>query len=175
MNDVSFIRHNKRFLVKGENQMAEHLQLIQDRNKLLTKLLWFAFSLGLASNFLSQVPLNGIIAYSVAGILAVGTITFMTFRRLSVQNIQYIVVICFSILIFVMVTTSPKFSNYLMIYVAVAFLTLYHNYRSIAAAAVSGLVLSNYFFWAFRDEMFYGVDYKVFISMNIMYIVITSV
>lgn len=155
--------------------MKEHLDVVQDRNKLLMKLLWFAFSLGLVSNFLAQVPLKGIIAYSVAGMLAVGTITFMTVKRISVQNVQYVVVICFTILIFVMVSTSPKLSNYLMIYVAVAFLTLYHNYRSIAASALSGLLLSNYFFWAFREEMFFGVDYKVFISMNVMYIVITSV
>ncbi len=155
--------------------MSEHLDVIQERNHLLMKLLWFAFLLGLGSNFISQVPLNGIIAYTIAGLLAVGTITFMTLRKISIQNIQYVVVIGFSILIFVMVVTSPKLSNYLMIYVAVAFMTLYHNYRSIAAAAISGLLLSNYFFWAYQDVMFFGVDYKVFLSMNIMYIVITGV
>ncbi|MCT8137541.1 methyl-accepting chemotaxis protein [Anaerobacillus sp. CMMVII] len=155
--------------------MEEHLQVIQDRNKLLTKLLWSAFILGLASNILAQVPLNGIIAFSVTGVLAIGTITFMTYKKLSVQYIQYVVVVGFSILIYVMVSTSPKLSNYLMIYVAVAFMTLYHNYRSIASAAISGLILSNYFFWTFQDEMFFGVDYKVFLSMNVMYIIITGV
>ncbi|MFN7251688.1 MAG: methyl-accepting chemotaxis protein [Anaerobacillus sp.] len=155
--------------------MDEHLKVIQDRNKLLTKLLWFAFLLGLASNFLSKVPTNGIIAYSIAGILAVGIITFMTYKKLSVQYVQYVVVVCFSVLIFVMVSTSPKLSNYFMIYVAVAFMTLYHNYRSIAAAAVSGLILSNYFFMTFGDKMFIGIDGRTFLSMNVMYIIITSV
>ena len=155
--------------------MADHLQIIQDRNKLLTKLLWFAFLLGLISNFLSQVSTNGIIAYSIVGFLAVGTITFMTFKEIKVEYIQYVVVIGFSVLIFVMVTTSPKLSNYFMIYVAVAFLTLYHNYRSIAAGAVSGLLLSNYFFIAYREEMFFNVGIDVFLSLNVMYIIITSV
>ncbi|RXI98366.1 hypothetical protein DS745_18755 [Anaerobacillus alkaliphilus] len=155
--------------------MADHLQIIQERNKLLMKLLWFSFGLGLASNFISQVPSSGIIAFTITGILAVGTISFMTIKKIFVQYIQYVVVVGFSILIFVMVFTSPKLSNYFMIYVAVAFMTLYHNYRSIAAASISGLILSNYFFWAYRDEMFFGVDHKVFLSMNVMYIVITGV
>lgn len=155
--------------------MAEQDQVIQGRNMLLMKLLWFAFFLGLASNFMSKVPLNGVIGYSVAGLIAVGAVTFMTLRRVSIYKIQYVAIIGFSILIVVMVSTSPKFSNYLMIYVVVAFLTLYHNYRSIAVAAISGLILSNYFFFTYREEMFFGVGNDVFISMNIMYIIITSV
>lgn len=155
--------------------MAERLQIIQERNRLLTKLIWFALFLGLASNFLSQVPLEGIIGFSAAGLLAAGTITYMTIRKIAIQSVQYVAVVGFSVLIFVMVSTSPKLSNYLMVYVVIAFLTLYHNYRSIAAAAIAGLVLSNYFFITFREVMFFGVDNKVFLSMNVMYIIVASV
>lgn len=155
--------------------MDNHLSVIQNRNKLLLKLVWFSFCLGLASNLISQVPVKGIIGFSITGIVVLGIITFMTLKKFFIYYVQYVFVAGFSILIFVMVSTSPKLSNYLMVFVAVAFMTLYHNYRSIAASAISGFLLSNYFFWAFREEMFFGVDYKVFISMNVMYIVITSV
>ncbi|WNF35883.1 methyl-accepting chemotaxis protein [Bacillaceae bacterium IKA-2] len=165
----------KEIILRGENLMDEQHQVIQDRNQLLMKLLWFAFFLGLASNFMSKVPINGIIGYSFAGIVVLSVVTFMTLKRVLVYKIQYVAVIGFSILIFVMVSTSPKFSNYLMIYVVVAFLTLFHNFRSIAAATISGLILSNYFFFTYREEMFFGVGNDVFISMNIMYIIITSV
>lgn len=155
--------------------MNHREKVINERNVLMTKLLWFAYALGLISNFIAGVPAAGIAAFGVVGLLAVVLITFLTFgSRKAVPYVQYAVAVNFFILIIFMVSTSPKLSNYMMIYVAIAFITLYHNSKAIALSAVLGLGASNYFFVAFQEEMFYGAGYDILISLNIMFIVITS-
>ncbi|WP_096201559.1 hypothetical protein [Bacillus sp. FJAT-45350] len=127
------------------------------RNKLLSNLVWGAFILGLVSNFISNVPLNGLIAYSIAGLIASIVISTFAYRELIPFHLQYIVAIAFLTLTFVMGITSPKLSNYLMVYVSLVFITLYHNYRSIALSGIGGLLLTNYFFLTLRDTMFVGL------------------
>ncbi|UCZ52067.1 methyl-accepting chemotaxis protein [Bacillus shivajii] len=155
--------------------MEGRFELMNSRNRMMVKLLWFAYLLGLMSNFIAQVPTQGIITFGVFGFIAVGSITMVTlYTKSFVFYVQYLVVINFSILIFFMVSTSPKLSNYMMIYVAIAFITLYHNFRSIALSAVTGLILSNYFFITYQTEMFYNAGYDILISLNVMFIIITS-
>ncbi|WP_280769749.1 methyl-accepting chemotaxis protein [Salipaludibacillus daqingensis] len=149
--------------------------VLKSRNKLISKLLWFAYFLGLGSNFLAGVPMEGILAYGLVGLFAVGSITYVTFMKPKwASYVQYVVAVNFTVLIFFMVSTSPKLSNYMMIYVAIAFITLYHNSKSIALSALLGLGLSNYFFVTFQEEMFYGAGFDILISLNVMFIVITS-
>lgn len=150
-------------------------KVLKSRNILISKLLWFAFFLGVLSNFLADVPINGIITYGLVGLFSVGSITYLAFTKPQFASyVQYVVAINFSILIFFMVSTSPKLSNYMMIYVAIAFITLYHNSKSIALSALLGLGLSNYFFITFQEEMFLGAGFDILISLNVMFIVITS-
>jgi len=136
---------------------------------------WFAYLLGLASNFVAGVAIEGIIAFGLVGLFAVSSITYITLTKPQwASYVQYLVAVNFTILIFFMVSTSPKLSNYMMIYVAIAFMTLYHNSKSIALSALLGLGLSNYFFVTFPEEMFYGAGFDILISLNVMFIVITS-
>lgn len=155
--------------------MAGNIETAEQRNILMTKLLWFAYLLGLGSNFAAGVSPQGIAAFGVIGFAAVGSITAAVyFLKNFSPYVQYLIAVNFSILIFFMVSTSPKLSNYMMIYVSIAFITLYHNYKSIALSAALGLVLSNYFFLTYNSEMFYGAGLDILISLNVMFIVITS-
>ncbi|GAE34365.1 methyl-accepting chemotaxis protein [Halalkalibacter akibai] len=148
---------------------------VHKRNNLITKLLWFSFFLGLASSFLSGLTASALIAYIVSGLTVAILITFICWKRFLVLYVQYFAIIGLAIITVVMASTSPKLTNYLMIYVTLALISLYHNYKSIAAAGVIGLGLSNYLFLTYREEMFFGVGNDYLISLNIFFIVITLV
>ncbi len=162
------------FIEEWNIRMNSKIEILQKRNALMMKLLWFAYILGLVSNFIAGVPVNGVITYGIVGLAAVSIITVLTLKGISIAYIQYVIVVNFSILIYFMVSTSPKLSNYMMIYVAIAFITLFHNSRSIALSAVLGLGLSNFFFIRFQEEMFYGAGFDILISLNVMFVIITS-
>lgn len=159
----------------GGLNMDMKLKVIDNQNRLITKLLWSALLLGIVSNFIAKVPLIGVVTFTVVGIIVATIVTLCTYlsKRL-IPYVQYIVIINFAILIYFMVYTSPKLSNYMMIYVLIAVMTLFHNYKSIAAAAVVGIILSNYFFFTYREEMFLGAGNDILISLNVMFIVVTS-
>ncbi|WP_069364480.1 methyl-accepting chemotaxis protein [Salisediminibacterium beveridgei] len=155
--------------------MTSKQRELDGRNKMMVKLLWFAFLLGVASNFITGVNIEGILAFSGVGILAVLVLTVLVYRYpKTVHMIQYLVAVNFSIVIVAMVMTSPRLSNYLMVYVAIAFITLYHNSRSILFMTVIGFFLSNGFFVFYQDDMFFGAEMSMLFSLNVMYIVITS-
>jgi methyl-accepting chemotaxis protein len=61
-----------------------------------------------------------------------------------------------------------------MTYVCLAVITLYHNYISILLSGISGLLLTNFFFFQYKDTMFAGQDPKIVISLNVFLTVITA-
>ncbi|OLS35997.1 hypothetical protein BTR22_13495 [Alkalihalophilus pseudofirmus] len=149
--------------------------VLKKRNRLLTKLIWALFSLGLLSNFISSVPMEGIIAYAVCGAVLSTVITLLTFQEKAQMYVPYAVTVSFSILTFVLGTTSPKLSNYLLVYVSLAIVTLYHQYHLIAISGVLGLVLTNYFFLNLNDAMFSGLGSEVLISLNLYVLLLTLI
>ncbi|WP_026690385.1 methyl-accepting chemotaxis protein [Alteribacter aurantiacus] len=153
--------------------MGEKRERYEKRNRLMMKLLWVAYAIGLVSNIAAQVPMEGLLTYVIVGFLAVGVVSVVTIKGWFPAYVQYIVVVNFLILIFFMVSTSPKLSNYMMVYVCVAFVTLYHNFRAIALAAAGGLALTNYFFLTFREEMFLGLGNDILVSLNILFVITT--
>ncbi|MDV2683297.1 methyl-accepting chemotaxis protein [Alkalihalophilus lindianensis] len=155
--------------------MLETNKSLYERNKLLTKLIWAMFSLGLASNFISGVHINGILAYAVTGALLSTIITFLTFQKTMQLYVPYVVTVSFSILTFVLGTTSPKLSNYLLVYVSLAIVTLYHQYHLIAISGVLGLLITNYFFINLNQQMFSGLGPDVLISLNLYVLLLTLI
>ncbi|MFC0558195.1 methyl-accepting chemotaxis protein [Halalkalibacter alkalisediminis] len=151
------------------------LENIISRNKLLSKLIWFMFVLGLASNFASGVPTAGILAYLITGILLAVVITLISYQQWIPSTVPYIVAISFGTLILVMGLTSPKLSNYLMVYISLAIVTLYHHYLVIALSGAIGLILTNYFFLTLNETMFLGLQSDVLISLNIFVVLLTSI
>ncbi|WP_216828423.1 methyl-accepting chemotaxis protein [Alkalihalobacterium elongatum] len=145
------------------------------KNKLVTNLIWGAFILGLISNFISEVPISGVIAYSVTGLVFSVIFTVMAYNGWAPFSLQYFIASGLGVLTFVMGVTSPKLSNYLMIYVGLVFITLFHNYRSIALSGAIGLFLTNYFFFTLRDTMFWGQENEILISLNVFVVIISGV
>lgn len=155
--------------------MDQHVEAVMERNRLLVKLIWFMFALGLVSNFVSRVPQEGIIAYVITGVVLGLAITFLTFSGKVPLFIPYMVTVCYGILTFVIGMTSPKLSNYLLVFISLAIVALYHQFRVIALSGVIGLLLTNYFFFTLRDSMFVGLDEQVLFSLNLYVLLLTVI
>lgn len=153
---------------------SQHLVYVE-RNKLMAKMLWFSFFIGLISNVLSGIPFQGMIAFFITGILLGVTTQIAAIKKLFPPYIQYYVVVGIAVLTVVMIATSPKLTNYLMVYLSLALITLYHNYRSIALSGFVGILLTNYLFISYRDTMFFGLGNDYLVSFNIFLIIITGI
>ncbi|MDR7071904.1 methyl-accepting chemotaxis protein [Fictibacillus barbaricus] len=143
-------------------------------NKLVTKMLWGMYFLGLGSTYASTKTLESVAFYGIGGLIILLVLTVWTSRQWAPEAVQYFVVIGMTALAVIMADSNPKISTYLMTYVCLAFITLYHNYISILLSGVSGLFLTNFFFFQYKDTMFAGQDPKIIISLNVFLIVITS-
>ncbi len=155
--------------------MFEEFRELQNRNKLITKLLWFSLFIGLISNFMSNVPKEGILLFIIPGLI-IGTITtILSYKNILAKYIQYIVIIQLAILTILMVESSPKLTNYFMVYISLGFITLYHNYRSIAVSGAVGLFLTNFLFLNYRDTVFLGLGNEYLISLNIFLLILSGV
>jgi methyl-accepting chemotaxis protein len=141
-------------------------------NKLITKMLWGMYFLGLASTYASTKSIESVMFYGISGFIIMIGLTVWTYLKRKPRLVQYFVVIGLTILTLVMADSNPKLSTYLMVYVSLAVITLYHNYISILLSGLSGILLTNYFFFVYRNTMFAGQDPKIIISLNVFLVVI---
>jgi methyl-accepting chemotaxis protein len=137
-------------------------------------MLWGMYFLGLASTYASTKTINSVMLYGLSGLVILLSLTVWTYRKWVPAAVQYYVVLSMTILTVIMAHSNPKISTYLMTYVSLAVITLYHNYISILLSGVSGMLLTNFFFFQYKDSMFAGQDPKIIISLNVFLIVITG-
>jgi methyl-accepting chemotaxis protein len=137
-------------------------------------MLWGMYFLGLASTYASTKTMNSVMLYGLSGLVILLSLTVWTYRKWVPAAVQYYVVLSMTILTVIMAHSNPKISTYLMTYVSLAVITLYHNYISILLSGVSGMLLTNFFFFQYKDSMFAGQDPKIIISLNVFLIVITG-
>lgn len=153
---------------------AESTEL-QQRNKLITKLLWFSLFIGFIGNLLSNIPVSGILLFVVPGLVIAIISTFLAWKNIFAKYLQYIIIFKLAILTILMIESSPKLTNYFMVYISLGFITLYHNFRSIAVSGIVGLFLTNYLFIAHRDTVFLGLGYDYLISLNLFLVILSGV
>jgi methyl-accepting chemotaxis protein len=132
------------------------------------------YFLGLGSTYASTKTINSVMFYGLTGLVILLSLTIWTYRKWAPHAVQYYVVFGLTILTVIMAHSNPKISTYLMTYVSLAVITLYHNYISILLSGISGVLLTNFFFFQYKDSMFAGQDPKIIISLNVFLIVITG-
>ncbi|WP_406242925.1 methyl-accepting chemotaxis protein [Tissierella carlieri] len=153
----------------------EKENLIYTRNKLIIKLMWISLLLGLIVDILNKVPINTIIILALSGLLCGGMATILTYKHIFETKIKYIILIELTIIGYLIISSNPHIGNYLMLYYILAIITLYHDFKPIIMSGIINLSLTNYFFVAYRETMFIGLDKKHLISMNLFLVLITFV
>ncbi|MFA9556275.1 methyl-accepting chemotaxis protein [Evansella sp. AB-rgal1] len=148
---------------------------LQQRNKLIAKLLWFALFIGITGDLINRVPFSATGMFIITGIIIALFTTVLAWKNILSQYIQYIVIIGLAILTILMFETDPKLTDYFMIYFSIGIITLYHNYRSIAASGLIGVILTNYLFITYNETAFLSLENETLVPLNLFLILVTSV
>jgi methyl-accepting chemotaxis protein len=144
------------------------------RNKLLVKLLWGSLVLGLIVNLASKVDQSIIILLATVGTAICLFTNVLVWKKKWVSYVMYIVMFGLAVLTFLIISTIPKISTYLMIYYSLAIISLYHDHRPILYTGLIGMGYTNYFFFTYQTTMFAGFNLQSLIAFNLFLILITG-
>lgn len=153
------------------------LNLTFKRNKLVTKLIWFAVALASLSSIVGNAPRSVFIITGGIGSLTGIIVTILTYKRFLEKYIRYIAAFGVALLLFLNLSSKPSLLVYLGVYFNIAIITIYHDYKPIIFTGFLNLLITFYIYNVYYDIMFasYGtVALIVLIQSNILVTVILS-
>ncbi|MFU1795684.1 methyl-accepting chemotaxis protein [Paenibacillus azoreducens] len=133
---------------------------LDKRNRLFVKILWVMLALGVVTDLAIGLGMNMIMLLAGVGIVTCGAATFMTYRRLLVSYIKYFVSCIFTLIILLLIVSDPHpiISTYFLVYVSLAVMTLYADYKPIIFTGILGAAVTTYLYVTpdIRDQLFRG-------------------
>ncbi|OBZ13560.1 methyl-accepting chemotaxis protein [Bacillus sp. FJAT-26390] len=129
--------------------MKKELTELDKRNRLLIKILWSLLGLGIATDLAIGLGADMILLLAGVGIFLCGAATFMTYRKIFTGYIKYLVPVILTVIVTLLIVSDPNpiVSTYFLVYVNLAIITLYADYRPIIFTGVLGAALSTYLFF----------------------------
>ncbi len=149
-------------------------QIIYERNKLVVRILWGAFFLTLIGGILRRLPVETLMTGIVFGALCAGSSTILTYKRMFEKQLGYVIIAGTTILSFFLISSNPHIGLYSLLFFWLAVISLYQDYKLIIVSGIINVLLTSYFYYAFQDTMFQGIQLKHLITM-IIFMVLTSV
>ncbi|WP_410772467.1 methyl-accepting chemotaxis protein [Fontibacillus sp. BL9] len=136
----------------------DNLSILQRRNKLFVKIIWIMVALGVATDLMIGVETSMLVTLIVVGGVCCSIATYMTYFNKGTRYVMFVIPTIASILTFLLIYQDPEplIGTYLLVYVNIALMTLYSNYKPIAFAGVLGLIITTYFYYTpfYHDKMF---------------------
>ncbi|CAM4324692.1 methyl-accepting chemotaxis protein [Paenibacillus alkaliterrae] len=128
--------------------MKSGLAELDKRNRLLIKILWSLLALGIATDLAIGLAANMILLLAGVGVFLCGAATFMTYRSILTGYIKYLVPCILTVIVSLLIVSDPNpiVSTYFLVYVNLAIVTLYADYKPIIFTGVLGAALSTYLF-----------------------------
>ncbi|MGZ4112701.1 MAG: methyl-accepting chemotaxis protein [Tumebacillaceae bacterium] len=151
------------------------LEFIHTKNRLLVRLLWFSFLLGVAVDFVNRVPMQNIVTLLITGVALCTVTTVLVWKKIIVKYIMYVVVLQLGITSYFMMSNADSIVYYMMIYFSLAVASLYQNFRPLLVSGLIGIGFTNYFFFANHDGMFKGSSDKGLIAFNLFLVLVVGV
>ncbi len=146
----------------------KHADVINKRNLLLVKLLWFSLILGILVNIATDAnAVNTMILVIVGAVIAI-SITILTIKRVLEFYIMYFISLSMAIITYLLMSTSESFTSYLLIYYSMAIVTLYNNFRPILSMGIIGLLYTNFFWYDWFGTDFHKKLFGSFVSNDIL-------
>jgi len=131
---------------------------LDKRNRLLVWIIWCLLALGVVTDISIGLPWNMIIVLLIVGGLISAVATIMTFVNKLSPYVKYVIPFGLVSITAVLIVSDPApiVSTYFLIYVNMAIVTLYSDYRPIVITGVLGGVLTTYLYMdeAIRDRIF---------------------
>lgn len=149
----------------------EKLDILHRRNKMIIIVVWCFLALGIAGDFATATDMGTILTLVEYGAGVCLLLTVITYKRWLIEYVMYFVVIGMAVLTYVLITSGPILTTYLMIYVSLALSSLYNNYRPILLSALIGLAFTNYFFLddTYRQLVFQSFADDSIIAFNLYF------
>ncbi|SFF31304.1 methyl-accepting chemotaxis protein [Paenibacillus algorifonticola] len=128
--------------------MKRILTELDKRNRLLIKILWGVLVLGVTTDIVIGLDKNMILFLASVGGGTSAIVTFMTYRGILSDYIKYMVPCILTIIVSFLIISDPNpvVSTYFIVYVNLAIITLYADYRPIIFTGILGAALSTYLF-----------------------------
>lgn len=140
--------------------MKVSLTELDKRNRLLVKIVWGLLALGILTDFAIGLGLELILLLAGVGTLLNGIATLMTYKKIFSAYVKYLVPCNLTIIVGLLILSDPNpiVSTYFLVYVNLAIVTLYSDYKPIVVTGILGSALSTYLFIDpfFQERLFPG-------------------
>lgn len=149
-------------------------QIIYERNKLVVKILWGGFFFTLIASILKKIPIESIATGLVFGSLCAGSSTILTYKRIFEERLCYIIIAGLSIMSFFLISSNPNVVYYSLLFFCLAVISLYQDYKLIIVHGIINVLLTGYFYYAYQDTMFKGIELK-YATTLIVFMILTTI
>lgn len=154
--------------------------LNEKRNHLMVKLLSFSALFTIIFSIATKKPFNTTLSLVTAGMGTCIVVTFLTYRKIWVNQVKYIVVLGMGCLSYSMMRGIPHITSYLIIYYSIVIAALYEDWKPIIISAAFGIILTNYFYFTNGSKVFPTcnisslIDFNLYIALIAMLLIFQS-
>jgi methyl-accepting chemotaxis protein len=121
--------------------LDEQLLELHKRNRLMAIILCVCVVLGAASAYKYPITMMAAIKYALPAALF---IAFLVWRKIGIKYMMYFIALGFNFVSFFMIKSTTSFSNSLILYLSLAIISIYHNYRPLLLNGILAIFVLNY-------------------------------
>lgn len=147
------------------------LELIGKRNALMVRVFWVSFIAALVVQIISSRPLASILIMGISGFSIGIAVTLMSKFNWRQEKVMYILAFGLTIVTFLFITFSPSLIGFLMIFFNISMISLYQNFRPMIISMVSGVGLTLYAFFSFKEAIFPLVEMREVVIIAFIFLV----
>lgn len=152
----------------------DKMEILYERNKLLSKLLWFSLILSITLAVVTHKPAATTISLLTVGVGVALICTFISWKKIIVKYTMYVVVIGLSILAYIMISGVQHITAYFLVYYTMVLAALYQDYKPILLCTIINIAMTCYFFFTLGEQVFPTCNLVSLINL-ILYLILVSV
>ncbi|CAN7177550.1 methyl-accepting chemotaxis protein [Paenibacillus sp. LjRoot153] len=122
--------------------MTDQLLELNRRNSLMVKLLWACLALGVAAAYTSA---SMMISLSSVGVPIAIVCTILTWKKIAIPYTKYVIAVGLSAISYFFMSHSASLFGLFILYLSLALISLYMDYKPLVLNGVLGLINLNYY------------------------------
>jgi len=140
--------------------MVRELSVLDRRNRLFVKIIWVMLALGIATDLAIGLEMKMVLTLAIVGSIMSGAATAMTYLGILRDWIKYVIPSITTVMIGMLIVSDPNpiISTYFLVYVNIAIITLYMEYKPIIYTGVLSAGFTTYIFMdpVLQQQLFPG-------------------
>src|SRR5690606_17775472 len=113
---------------------------------------------------------NSNIVLAVVGVTTCGVATIMTYKRWLDGYVMYFIPVIVTLLTLLLIMTGPIITTYFLVFVNLAIMTLYNNFRALLFSSLLGVGLTIYLFNSPYKTDVFGINSPITIMLYLILI-----